>query len=276
MSVMCHHDPAATGDPSTRGPAFPGEDEAALPVHAAERMPAGLADAGTCLDRRAEQRRRFLAGASHELLTPLAGLRAQLEEARLHPAETDVTELVDCSLRDVDRLQAVVSDLLLLLKAGAKPPLGRRAADLAELVRTEVSCRAHRSPVLLRLIPGVAVHAVEHEIHRLLGNLLDNAQRHARSRVLVEVRQEDAHAELAVSDDGGGVAEADRERVFEPFTRLEESRGRGRGGSGLGLTIAREIVRAHGGTIGVEDAAEGGARFVVRLPLAGPPPGRGE
>nr|WP_079313510.1 HAMP domain-containing sensor histidine kinase [Microbispora sp. GKU 823] len=272
MSVMCHYDPAPTGDPETRVLTPAGEDETAPPVHA-ERMPERLADAGRRPDRKAERRRRFLVDASHELLTPLAGLRAQLEEARLHPAETDLAELVDCSLRDVDRLQAVVSDLLLLLKAGTEPPHERRAADLAELVRTEVSSRAHRSPVMLRLIPGVAVHAVEHEIHRLLGNLLDNAQRHARSRVLVEVRQEGAHAELAVSDDGGGIAEADRERVFEPFTRLEKSRGRG--GSGLGLTIAREIVRAHGGTIGVEDAAEGGARFVVRLPLADPPPGRG-
>ncbi|MEU6413057.1 HAMP domain-containing sensor histidine kinase [Microbispora sp. NPDC046933] len=272
---MCHDDPAPTGDPDTGVPVPPGEAEAALPVHAPEKVLKRLADAGRRLDRKAERQRRFLSGASHELLTPLTGLRAQLEEARLHPSETDLAELVDCSLRDVDRLQAIVSDLLLLLKAGTKPPQGRRAADLADLVRTEVSSRAHRSPVLLRLIPGVAVHAVEHEIHRLLGNLLDNAQRHARSRVLVEVRQEGAHAELAVSDDGGGIAEADRERVFEPFTRLEESRSRGRGGSGLGLAIAREIVRAHGGTIGVEESAEGGARFVVRLPLADPPPGRG-
>ncbi|MEU6428215.1 HAMP domain-containing sensor histidine kinase [Microbispora sp. NPDC046973] len=234
-----------------------------------------LAGTGRGLDSKAERQHRFLSGASHELLTPLAGLRAQLEEARLHPAETDLSELVDCSLRNVDRLQAVVSDLLLLLKAGTKPPHGRTAADLAELVRTEVSSRAHRSPVLLRLIPGVAVPAVEHEIHRLLGNLLDNAQRHARSRVLVEVRQEGAHAELAVSDDGDGIPEADREKVFEAFTRLEECRSRGRGGSGLGLAIAREIVRAHGGTIGVEESAEGGARFVVRLPLADPLPGQG-
>ncbi|KAB8184799.1 sensor histidine kinase [Microbispora catharanthi] len=272
MSVMCHSGSASVGDPSARVPAPIGEDGAAVPPHA-ERMPERLADDGGRLDRKAERQRRFLVDASHELLTPLAGVRAQLEEARLHPAETDLAELVDCSLRDVDRLQAVVCDLLLLLKAGTKPPCGRRAADLAELVRTEVSSRAHRSPVLLRLIPGLAVHAVEHEIYLLLGNLLDNAQRHARSRVLVEVRQEGAHAELAVSDDGGGIAEVDRERVFEPFTRLEKSRGRG--GSGLGLTIAREIVRAHGGTIGVEDAAEGGARVVVRLPLADTPPGEG-
>ncbi|WP_432934579.1 sensor histidine kinase [Microbispora sp. CA-135349] len=159
------------------------------------------------------------------------------------------------------------------MKAGTKPPRGKGRADLTELVRAEISSRATRKPVLLRLVPGVAVHAVEHEIHRLLGNLLDNAQRHARSRVLVEVRQEGVHAELAVSDDGGGIAETDRERVFEPFTRLDESRSRSQGGPGLGLTIAREIVRTHGGTIGVEDAAEGGARFVVRLPLARHSPG---
>lgn len=125
-------------------------------------------------------------------------------------------------------------------------------------------------PTLFQLVPGMVINAVDNEIHRLLGNLLDNAQRHARSKVLVEVRQEGAHAEISVSDDGDGIAEADREKIFEPFTRLDESRCRSRGGSGLGLAIAREIVRAHGGTISVEDAPEGGARFVVRLPLAEP------
>lgn len=266
------HEPA--GDPSARGPAFSGEAEVALPMDAAESMLEGLADARRRLDRNAERQRRFLADASHELLTPLAGLRTQLEEARLHPAETDLAELVDHSLKDVDRLQAIVSDLLLLLKAGMKPLHAPRPVDLAELVLTEMSGWPRRRPVLLRLIPGVEVRAFDHEIHRLLGNLLDNAQRHARSRVLVEVRQDGTHAELTVSDDGDGVAEADRERIFEPFIRLDESRSHSGGGRGLGLAIVREIVRAHGGTIAVDDAAEGGARFVVRLPLADPSPGR--
>ncbi|WP_169949352.1 sensor histidine kinase KdpD [Microbispora sp. H11081] len=272
---MCRLSHTPVGDPAGRARDPRDHNEIALPVEAAESVLEQLAAARIELDRTAERQRRFLADASHELLTPLAGLRTQLEEARLHPGDTDLAELVDHTLRDVDRLQAIVSDLLVLAKAGTRPVHERRRADLAELVRTGVSSRAPRAPMLFRLVPGVVIHAVEHEIHRLLGNLLDNAQRHARSRVLVEVLQVGAHAEISVSDDGDGIAEADRDRLFEPFSRLDESRCRSRGGPGLGLAVAREIVRAHGGTIGVEDAPEGGARFVVRLPLAGPLPGGG-
>ncbi|WP_051761164.1 sensor histidine kinase [Microbispora rosea] len=265
---MHRHPHTAAGDPSGRARDPHDESQDSLSADAAESVLRQLSTARRELERTADRQRRFLAGASHELLTPLAGLRTQLEVARLHPDETDLAELVDHTLRDVDRLQTVVCDLLTLVKAATMPSQGTRLADLTELVLAEVSTRTPRTPTLLRVIPGVAIHAVEHEIHRLLGNLLDNAQRHARGSVLVEVRQEGAHAEIAVSDDGDGIAEADRERVFEPFIRLDQSRGRG--GPGLGLAIAREIVRAHGGTIGVEDAPEGGARFVVRLPLADP------
>lgn len=280
MSIMCRHVHTAVGDPAGRthdphgdsaiSPSADSLPADSLTADAAENVLGELADVRSELKRAADRQRRFLADASHELLTPLAGLRAQLEEARLHPDETDLTELVVHTLRDVDRLQTVVSDLLALQKAGTKPSQGTRLADLSELVLTQVAGRAPRTPTLLQLIPGVVINAIEHEIHRLLGNLLDNAQRHARDKVLVEVRQEGGHAEISVSDDGDGIAEADRERIFEPFTRLDESRCRSRGGSGLGLAIAREIVRAHGGTISVEDAPEGGARFVVRLPLAEP------
>lgn len=271
MSVM-YRDPAPVGDPDRRVSVAQGEDETGPARDAAESTPDRLGDARRS-DPTADRQRRFLAGAAHELLTPLAGLRTQLEEAGLHPVETDLSELVGHTLRDVDRLQAIVSDLLTLVKAGTKPAHERRPADLAELVRAVVSSRTARVPVLLNLIPGVAVHVVDHEIHRLLGDLLNNAQRHARSRVLVEVRPVGDRAELAVSDDGSGIAEADWERVFEPFGRLDESRSRCRGGPGLGLAIAGEIARAHGGTIAVENAPEGGARFVVRLPLTGPSPG---
>jgi len=270
MIVMCRHVHTAVGDPAGRTRDPHGESAISLSAGSAESVLRQLADARGELERSSDRQRRFLADASHELLTPLAGLRAQLEEARLRPDETDLAELVVHTLRDVDRLQTVVSDLLALLKAGTQPSQGARLADLAELVLAQVAGQAPRTPTLLQLTPGALIHAIEHEIHRLLGNLLDNAQRHARSRVLVEVRQEGAHAELAVSDDGDGIAEADRERIFEPFARLDESRCRSRGGPGLGLAIAREIVRAHGGTISVEDAREGGARFVVRLPLAEP------
>ena len=106
---------------------------------------------------------------------------------------------------------------------------------------------------------------------RLLGNLLDNAERYAESRITVQVVGEDGRALLTVTDDGAGIAPADRERVFERFTRLDTARSRGTGGAGLGLAIAREIAQAHGGTLRIEDDPCGGARFALRLPLVAEP-----
>jgi signal transduction histidine kinase len=94
-----------------------------------------------------------------------------------------------------------------------------------------------------------------------------NAERHATRLVCLELRMLDGEAELVVADDGPGIPPADRERVFQRFTRLDEARGRSRGGAGLGLSIARQVVRAHGGAIWVADArGDGGARLVVHLP----------
>src|SRR5262249_40231547 len=101
---------------------------------------------------------------------------------------------------------------------------------------------------------------------RVLDNLLVNAQRHAESAVEITVEREGDRAVVAVSDDGPGVEPANRERIFERFVRLDDSRRRDPGGSGLGLAISRDIARAHHGTLGVEDSRRG-ARFVLRLPI---------
>jgi signal transduction histidine kinase len=100
-----------------------------------------------------------------------------------------------------------------------------------------------------------------------LANLLDNAQRHARSAVTVAVRRE-GEGSLEVADDGDGVPEADRERMFERFVRLDDARSRDDGGAGLGLAIARDVAVRHGGTLTVREAATGGALFGLRLPVA--------
>jgi signal transduction histidine kinase len=114
----------------------------------------------------------------------------------------------------------------------------------------------------------VTVDGVDIHLTRALTNLLDNAQRHADKTVQVEVHRNGAHAELVVTDDGEGIAEADRERIFAQFVRLDGSRSRDRGGTGLGLAIVHSIARAHGGTIEVGVSDTGGARFALRLPLA--------
>ncbi|MEU8172483.1 ATP-binding protein [Microbispora hainanensis] len=102
----------------------------------------------------------------------------------------------------------------------------------------------------------------------MLSKLLDNAQRHAKTVVFVQVRRTAHAAELVVADDGDGIGEEDRERVFDRFTRLDAARSRDRGGTGLGLAIVRNIVNGHEGEVHVERSSAGGAAFVVRLPLA--------
>ncbi|WP_373317705.1 sensor histidine kinase [Planotetraspora silvatica] len=167
-----------------------------------------------------------------------------------------------------------MTDLLTLARAQSAAPIDRQRVDLAELIRLEVSRHVDRYET--SVVPvvdgdaGVVVDVDRFQLRRVLAILLDNAYRHARSSIRVQARWDGDAAELSVTDDGRGVAAADRERIFQPFARLDAARDRRNGGAGLGLAIALEIVRTHGGTLDVDDAAAGGARFVVRLPAALP------
>ncbi len=212
------------------------------------------------LEASVERQRRFVADASHELRSPIASLRTQLEVGAAHPELLDL----DGAVEDTVRLQGLAADLLLLarLDAGERP--GDTRFDLGALAREEAEGR-----------PGVTVDAQTAEVvgsrgqlGRVLTNLLDNAQRHARSAVAVTVRREGDRVVAAVADDGDGVAAADRERIFERFVRLDEARSRDDGGAGLGLAIARDVAVRHGGTLGVREAPTGGALFELRLPPA--------
>ncbi|MGV9375500.1 sensor histidine kinase [Nonomuraea sp. NPDC003707] len=252
-------DAVHAGDLSRRVTQPPGADEVS---QLAKSVNGTLAR----LERSAQQQRQFASDASHELRTPIAGLRAQLESAQLYPDDTDVEALVDSALRDTDRLEAIITDLLLLARIGSRVDVVKERVDLAELVRQELSVRCDKVPVHVELTEGVVVEGVRLQLARVLTNLLDNAQRHAEHTVQVEVRREGEHtALLAVENDGVEIAEEDRERIFQRFTRLDAARSRDAGGTGLGLAIARDVVVAHGGQITVEDRV-GGARFVLRLP----------
>ncbi|MFI9824285.1 sensor histidine kinase [Streptomyces sp. NPDC052013] len=211
------------------------------------------------LEASVERQRRFVADASHELRSPIASLRTQLEVAAAHPELLDL----DGAVEDTVRLQHLAADLLLLarLDAGEKPA-GTRV-DLAALAREEA---AGRSGVAVDAEP-VEVAGSRGQLGRLLANLLDNAQRHARETVTVTVRREGERAVLGVADDGEGVREADRERIFERFVRLDAARSRDDGGAGLGLAIARDVAVRHGGTLTAGAAPAGGALFELRLPL---------
>lgn len=219
------------------------------------------------LERSAEQQRQFASDASHELRTPIAGLRAQLESAQLYPDDTSLETLVDSALHDTDRLEAIMTDLLLLARIGSRVDVVKERIDLPELVREELAGRVDKIPVRLEMTEGLVVEGVLTQLRRALTNLLDNAQRHAESSVAVSVHKDDGYAVLAVQDDGAGISPAERERVFERFTRLDAARSRDAGGTGLGLAIVRDVAVAHRGDIKVDDSPRG-ARFVLRLPLA--------
>ncbi|MBB4712538.1 signal transduction histidine kinase [Streptomyces luteogriseus] len=211
------------------------------------------------LETSVERQRRFVADASHELRSPIASLRTQLEVAAAHPELLDL----DGAVEDTVRLQRLAADLLLLARLDAGERLGDARVDLAGLAREAAEGRT-----------GVTVDAESAEVAgsrgqlgRVLANLLDNAQRHARSAVTVSVRREGERAVVGVADDGDGVPEDDRERIFERFVRLDAARSRDDGGAGLGLAIARDVAVRHGGTLTAGRGPAGGALFELRLPL---------
>ncbi|MGW5900658.1 ATP-binding protein [Streptomyces althioticus] len=218
------------------------------------------------LEASVERQRAFVADASHELRSPIASLRTQLEVAAAHPELLDL----DGAVEDTVRLQNLAADLLLLARLDAgERPAGTRV-DLAALAR---EAAAGRERVTVEAEP-VEVSGSRGQLARVLANLLDNAERHARERITVTVRREGGEAVVGVADDGEGVAGADRERIFERFVRLDAARSRDDGGAGLGLAIARDVAVRHGGTLTVGAAPAGGALFALRLPLAGRGPGQ--
>ncbi|WP_063021104.1 sensor histidine kinase [Nocardia niwae] len=220
------------------------------------------------LEESAERQRRFIADAAHELRSPIASLRTQLEVAQAHPELLELDGLIG----DTIRLEHLAADLLLLarLDAGEQPRADR--VDLTALVREELEHRVRDRVAVQIATPqeAVAVTGSRTQLARVLGNLVDNAQRHAASTVRVTVdRDADGRAVLSVTDDGPGVPPAERDRIFQRFVRLDDARSRDEGGAGLGLAIVRDVVEHHGGAIRVTDGAPG-ACFVVTLPGSGP------
>ena len=257
-----------------------------LPVPAAQDEVQRLAETlNGMLDRlegASTAQRAFVADAAHELRSPLSAIRTQLEVARRHPDSAPWEETADGVLADTDRLARLVDDLLLLARSEDRAPAHRsEAVDLVELAR-EVSARPWAVPVRLGNLAattgsdhltgqGTRIRADPDAVTRILVNLVDNAARYARTAVTIDIRREGGLVELWVSDDGPGIAPADRERVFERFTRLDAARSRADGGSGLGLAIVHRLVQSSGGTVHIEDAETAGqppgTRVVVQWSL---------
>jgi len=225
----------------------------------------------TMLDRledAAARKRRFLADASHELRSPLTGIRSQLEVDLAHPARADWQATERDLLEQTLHMQRLVDDLLDIASLD-EPPVSAEhdLVDVDEIVLAEVRRITTRGKVIVdaRKVTAAQVTGDTDALGRAIRNLLDNAERHATRTVKIAVREEGPNVQISVSDDGPGVAEQDRSRIFERFARADSARSRSQGGSGLGLSIARDIVEAHNGTLTLAEA-ERGATFMIDLP----------
>jgi signal transduction histidine kinase len=226
------------------------------------------------IDRLARSRNRqraFVADAAHELRSPLASIRLQLEVAQ---RLGDWTAVGDDIMIDVDRLGRLIDDLLLLARADDednRKGLTFGPIELQDLLRG-AAARYAEARVPVTVAPGrpVWTDGDPDALHRVLVNLIDNAARHARTGVRLAAVQAIDRVLVTVTDDGAGIPEADRKRVFDRFTRLDDGRARDGGGTGLGLAIVRELVRRHGGQVTLADNRPG-VRAELRLPSAAAP-----
>lgn len=223
------------------------------------------------------RQQRFVADASHELRGPLTRMRIELETAGGQLGGDVDPSTARSVIAEIDQLTSLVDDLLVLARSDAgRAPQERRRVDLDDLVFDEVAA-VRRSATAVSVdvggVSGAEVLGEPGELRRVVRNLLDNAVRHAATRVDVTLAElgvegDAGSALLTVTDDGPGIPADRAEAVFERFTRLDDARTPWQGsGTGLGLAIARDIVERHGGSLAVDLAHSDGARFVVQLPV---------
>ncbi|MGJ7917650.1 ATP-binding protein [Massilia sp. LXY-6] len=225
-----------------------------------------------------ESQKNLLHSVSHELRTPIARLQFALElladppgaPAAGAPAAGNprLAKRIGAMHGDLAELNELVNELLSMSKLdNATEP--QRALFEVEPVLRACADGLHPRPATLQLELGAMLGSVDGDrrlLSRAVGNLLRNAQKYAVQTVVLRARRDGGLLEILVDDDGPGIPEEERERIFEAFYRLDRSRDRATGGFGLGLSIARKAVRLHGGTLRVERSPLGGARFAIRLP----------
>ncbi len=217
--------------------------------------------------------RQFVADASHELRTPLASIRgyAELTRRESDPVPPAVTHAIGRVESEALRMQELVEDLLLLARLDSGRPLEREPVDLSLLAVNAVSDAHAASPdhawELDLPDEPVEVTGDRARLHQILANLLANARTHtpAGTRVVTSLRPEGRLVRISVSDNGPGIPDGLQEKVFERFTRGEESRSREKGSTGLGLSIVAAVGQAHGGRVEVR-SRPGDTTFSVLLP----------
>lgn len=219
------------------------------------------------LETSRDQQQSFVSDASHELRSPIATLRQSAEVAAAHPDAFEPGELVEIVGSESLRMQRLVEQLLTLTRAEEHGPGASSDIDLDDLALTEAA-RVRRQGLQVDTsgVRPVRLQGAPTAWSQVVRNLVDNAARHAATTIRLTVEHDDRRARLVVSDDGSGVPEPDRERIFDRFVRLDEARSRDAGGSGLGLAIVRDLVRAQGGRVHVTTSDLGGAAFVVEVP----------
>jgi len=211
-----------------------------------------------------ERQQQFSADASHELRSPLTTIRAAAEAIELNPDSDRTQVLAGHVVAETERMDLLISDLLELARLANGEPLPHILINLGHVAETVVD----DSGVEIVATPDVMVYGDKKQLTRLMRNLVENAQRHAAQHVRVSVTKGDGVAVLIVEDDGPGIADDDRSKIFERFSRLDDDRSRKSGGSGLGLALARSIAEGHRGAITVDESdVLGGARFSVAIPL---------
>ena len=261
---------AAIGsDPSQRVPVPASRDEVS-------RLAVTVNHMLDLLEASALKQKRFVGDASHELRSPLATLRAQVDVALNPLTRSDAMATLRSVQVQAVRMSSLIDDLLFLAHSDERRKLDDLdAVDLDEIVIDEFHRLEELGLVAVRLgeLQAGRTAGRRRDLARLLRNIGDNAVRHARSTVSVSLTTERGDAVITIANDGIPVPAEDRQRIFDRFTRLDPARARsaatGDGGSGLGLAIAREIASSHGGGItAASPHGYEGAAFVVRLPVA--------
>ncbi len=250
-----------------------GDLTARVPV----KRPDAIGNLERHFNRMAEKVEELLAGqqqlvqaVAHEIRTPISRVQFGLEMVELAQTDAERAQRREDLLVELEELDRLVGELLVFTRHDAgTAELAVETVDVADAVAQQVRRAADRYPeveVRQEVVEGACVHAHARSFSRVLQNLVANALRHAEAEVIVRASEGEGGLVLEVEDDGPGVPAGDRERIFEPFARVDDSRARSTGGVGLGLAIVRRILQAHGGTVEVGDGASGGARFVTRWP----------